>query len=507
MAATTENADRRMVPRWRTFRDALTAGELGSSERLKTQKIEGAIFFEEKLQQWRSNRELPFAVDLVGASHVLGGTDQIRDAAEFILESQASSLAAQRIARAALGIREDEPPSPSAGSREEYFQQVQKLKARRIEQKRNAFVWTDLARLYVVLGQRDAAQRTMKVALALAPTNRFVLRCATRLLLHSCKREEALRLLRANPRTLFDPWLLAAETAVSSVNEKAPKFFKQSQQALANRNILPFHKSELAAALGSVEMFDGNNRKANKMFINALAAPTDNVLAQVVWASRRTGLGEIDAQLLQMPKASEANAFDADNHAQWADVVGHALTWANDEAFSSRPRLLASATAASLLDRPELGEQIAKDGLSTDPTNPGLINNAAFAMIMQGKVTDAVLLLNKASKREFGSQDMICLLATTGLAYYRSGNAIEGRRHYELAIDAATRAHANLLRVRAKLYLGRELVLQGDPEGLAAFREAAEEAQKFKNTNLPHLAKHLEKNVIDALLKGTEAAK
>ncbi len=49
-----------------------------------------------------------------------------------------------------------------------------------------------------------------------------------------------------------------------------------------------------------------------------------------------------------------------------------------------------------------------------------------------------------------------CLVATAGLAYYRLGNPVEGRKHYDLAIEAATRQNIQVLRATARLYLARE---------------------------------------------------
>src|SRR5262249_9089606 len=150
------------------------------------------------------------------------------------------------------------------------------LKAQRLSQPRNAFVWIDLARLYVLLGQSKPAEQAIKIALALAPYDRFILRSASRFYLHTSDAEKGLALLRTNARTPEDPCLIAAELAVSTVLEKTPKFVTGAQNILNNGAAAPFHTSELACALGGLEMAAGKSRKANKLFETSLRAPTEN---------------------------------------------------------------------------------------------------------------------------------------------------------------------------------------------------------------------------------------
>lgn len=272
---------------------------------------------------------------------------------------------------------------------------------------------------------------------------------------------------------------------------------------MKNIDVPPFHTSELASALGSLEMFDGNNRKANKLFLVSLKEPTENALAQIVWASKRTGLGEVNPSLLQAAHASEAKAFNAFNHGQWSDVVCHANMWAEDEAFSARPRALASAVESSLLDHPKQGEVIAQAGLTTNPGHPGLINNVAFALIEQGNPEQAIKVIDQVETEQITVVDRICLLATAGLAYFRLGNPDQGTKYYDLAIEGATRQKNDVLKVLAKLYLARERVFRRDPSGLKEFRIAHDEAKKHQNTYLPDIAAHLAKKIINVELAQT----
>lgn len=503
MAANSENADRRVVPRWRTFREALATYELSPTTVAKVPGIDGKAFLHEKEVLWQTNHELTFAVDLVSAANVLGNSDVAKEAAEFILENEGStSHMAHELARAVLGVPEVSTalPSTQVMTRGDVVLATKLLKSRRLTQPRNAFVWLDLARLYVLLGQMDPAEQALRVALGLAPSERFILRSAVRFFLHRRDPGQALQLLRNNPRTPFDPWLISAEIAVSSVVQKSPKFGKIGQSLLDQSGVSPFHMSELACALGSLAMFDGNSRKANRLFESSLREPTDNALAQVVWAGHRTGLELSNRKLLKTPNAHEALTIDAHNRGHWKDLVVHAERWAQDESFSVRPRMIASGTASSLLGEFKLGENVARAGLETNPGHPGLLNNIAFALINQGKPAEALKVIEQVSKNQLTPIHSICLLATIGMAHYRLGNADEGLSHYRMAIDSAGKYELMPLKTLATLYLARERVLQGNPEGAKEFRKAREAAKKFAVTHVPAIADFLSAEILDKVV-------
>jgi tetratricopeptide (TPR) repeat protein len=496
MAANSENSDRQIVPRWRPFREALATSELAAGTVAKAQAIDGTEFLQQREAAWSENRAMPFAVDLVGAATVLGATPTAQQAAVFILENASeASLVAQTLARRILKLGKEEPDASPLHSRIQIIHELKELKGKRIKQVRNAFVWVDLARLYVLLGQNEPARHALDVARKLAPNERFVLRSTARFLHHINENDEAVELLRNNSRTPSDAWLVAAEIAASSVIKKTPRFAKLGGELLNKADVLPFHTSELASALASFEIYEGNNRSANKLFKQSLRQPTDNALAQVVWASKKTGIGEVRTEVLERANASEALALNDFNHGNWEHAVSQAENWAQDEPFSARPLLLSSTAAASFLNEAKLAEEIVRRGLATNPGHPALVNNLAFALILQGSPLAALEEMTRVDKEAMTISDAVCLLATTGLAHFRIGNEIEGRRHYEAAIKFAKGPENDGLRTVATLYLARERIFRGDREGFGQFKKAYEAAQKLQGTYIPALAEHLTRDV------------
>src|ERR1035438_8732025 len=183
MAANSESKDRQVVPRWRTFREALASHELSSASVIKAPQKDSTEFMREKESDWQKNKAIPFALDLVSAASLLGKTSLSIAAAEFILENpDRATDTGKEIARGLLGLKRDENPSGPLQSRIQIIGGLKELKEKRISQARNAFVWVELARLYTLLGQNIQARQALTIALKLAPNDRFVLRCTARFL-------------------------------------------------------------------------------------------------------------------------------------------------------------------------------------------------------------------------------------------------------------------------------------------------------------------------------------
>ena len=490
MAAANENADRQVLPQWRTFKDALTKGELGSPSTRKVKGIDPSPFIQEKESDWKVNKGLPFALDLISAAMVFDvRTPAVTEAAEFLLASEDRvHRIGVKLAKSVLGIHDavagDSPPQ----SRIQVINALKQQKAKRINQPRNAFVWTDLARLYTILGQLNQAHTALKIALALEPNERFVIRSAARFLHHVKAHDEALALLRRNPKTRDDPWLLAAETAASAAAQTVPKFAKTGLQFLEKREINPFHTSELASALATLEMRAGKHRHSNRLFAQSLHRPTQNALAQAVWATKLAGLASLNPELLSRANASEAIALDFYNRGAWTELIKAADKWAKEEGFSARPFGIASSIASSLLDQPQLGEEIANDGLKVNPKSAVLLNNKAFAQALQNNLDGATKTLLEIDLDMVEGHSKVCLLATTGLVFFRRGNAAEGRLMYEKAIRST---NDPILKALASLYLASEEAMLGNKPAFNEFKKAFQAAQKFKASNIPSIAEHI----------------
>jgi tetratricopeptide (TPR) repeat protein len=505
MAANNEFPERHVVPRWRTFRETMANNELSGELIQKARVLDTKPFLDQKEKDWLSNKELPFAVDLVSAATMFGKSESSVSAANYILENQSKcSNVAIDLANKLLGIETLKTDQINPVSKSEIRANLKELKARRISQSGNAFVWADLARLYVLLGQKDQAKHAIKVALNLAPAERFILRSATRFFLHNKEHDFALKLLRSNSRTSMDPWLTAAEIAVSSILKKTPKFVRFARDLIENNNIQTFHKSELASSLASLELGEGRDKKANKLFLFSLKDPTENAVAQYVWTSKRNGFTPINPGLLKVQNASEARTFNANNNAQWNDVIKNAHEWSQTELFSARPRMVAASTTAYFLSENDSNYEFLNEGLKINPGHPGLVNSLAFSLAWNGKPEKAEKVINTLNTDKVTPSEALCLVATAGLILIRCGDIKEGKIFYEKAIAGAAKIKNDYLKSLAELHLAHELINLGEEKADKEFKRVYEQAIKQNATNLPFIAKSIANRIEKSSIQKSE---
>lgn len=428
------------------------------------------------LQDWRANRTLWHASDLVGAAFATGHvSDQVVDAARFILDHQDSKPASRALARrivdpTATGI-EDNESTPLSGPAT--YLRIHKLRLSLQDDPRNAIAWTDLAREYAALGQSSQAEKAILNAVGLAPSNRFVLRSSVRFHVHQGNLDKAARLLRLADSTASDPWLVAAEIAVAGALGGKAKFVKAGRKLLADQRFRPFETSELASALATLELEYGDHRSARRLFDQALRSPTENCVAQVEWASKLMSGLELDFASFQIPRNFEAIAWDGFGKGRWTEAVRGAQQWQDDQAFSSRPVVLGSYISSVVREDYPVAERMLRRALVANPDDEALLNNLAFVYASTGRLDDADSELKKVLTP--GSSEA-ALTATHGLVCFRRGVEEEGRALYLRAMDLA--GHRSKHRALAAIYLARE-------ELLAKTRYAKEALDRAFRESLP----------------------
>ena len=176
-----EEKDRKIIPRWRESWITIAKGELDSIGHLPNIEKASKDFITKKIRDWEQHRTLSFAADLIGSAFVLGYNEDATNAARFILSQGSGSTDANRIIAQKILNPEytSEEPSPREPNR-----RIHLLKKWLRDDPRNCFTLADLALEYATLGQSEKAEHTVKMAIALAPSNRFILRIAARFHIH-----------------------------------------------------------------------------------------------------------------------------------------------------------------------------------------------------------------------------------------------------------------------------------------------------------------------------------
>jgi tetratricopeptide (TPR) repeat protein len=423
-----------------------------------------------RLERWRLRPDLVTAAELVEAAIVEGRESDAIAAARRLLtvDETAAPLIRQQAAALLMraGASDDIPDGPllraSHGLGPRYYTRVHP---------RDPLAWVDLSLHQTISGQPEAAVRSMSVALALAPHNRHVLRSAARLFLHRNEPEKAHELILRNDATGHDPWLMSAEIALAEVAERRPRFLKSAQRFLERANVPARQISELAGALGTEELLNGNRRKARRDFASSLLDPTGNSLAQGEWAALDLGPALVPvARLKSAPEPSEALAFHLQRLGHFKYVPKVCIAWAAEDPFSIRPYEFGTATA-SFIERYNEAAVLALKGLELRPNAPSLLNGAAFSLACSGRLDDAKRYLDRIGYLSDAWWEYFTA-ANRGLIAFRSGDEDQALTRYREAIDGFARAGNAEMSARARVYLAREAILAGSEKSEQLLKEA-----------------------------------
>ena len=475
-----EKKDRRILPRWRDFLTTVSLGELDSRTRQPALLDDARSSLAEKQADWDNNHTIWHAVDFIAASFVLGEPQRSSEAAAFVLRSGDAPEPALALARGIASNQTDHllVPDVSPFEGEALYREIHRLKRRTVSEPRNAVAWVDLSRAYLLAGNANLARRAMNIACAISPDNRFVLRSATRFLVHQREALEAHRLLVNSPATRHDPWLMAAELGVATTARIGPVFSRPARSLIQSGQHPPMSLTELSSALATLELDAGKVPTAKKLFRQSLECPTENSLAQAEWASNHVSGLVVKVDEFRVPRSYEADALQSHSLGEWDRCFRSALQWLQDQPFSSRPAVLASYIGSAILQDYDTSIRLLSASLVTNPRHPTLINNLAFALANVGELDRADGYLSLLDAQDIKDTNGVTLLATQGLVKFKRGDAHEGRRLYLEAIAKSKKQGWQRYVAVASLYLAREEVLLNTSEKCLALHRAMDEAEK-----------------------------
>ncbi len=454
MASEREDSQRRVIPR---FRHAATSAALGERAAVLPREATGLRSREWLHSQRRDFDEQPSAL---GASELLGTARLLGD-----LESEARALAwLSQYAPRSYALKPPTAPSgaanlvspdraaPSAAMK--YQRAIGECRRQLANAPNSPLSWSELARLYLICGNKKKAINAIIVAIGLGGHHRYIYRCASRLFIHFGEKERALSLLRSHPGLKDDPWLLSAEIAASSVLGKVSPYVGIGTKLL--HADLPARSTvELAAAIATVEQDHGHRMLARKLYARCGDSDNDNAIAQFEWARAKDKNLRLEPPVVTSAM-SEAAARRAFIDQRWSEVLPACLRWVEDEQFSSRPVLMGTYIASlGLASGYAEGEILATHGIFADRTDPALYNNRAVLRANQFNIQGALEDVEVAIGGE-STSSLPYNLATLGLIAYRMRNFELGRLCYQKSLDIlGARGDVTSLLICA-LFLARE---------------------------------------------------
>jgi len=417
---------------------------------------------------WQANPSLSYAADVLCAAVVEGVEPLAREVALMIVRQKDRSEALDSLARDVLsggtrgldaqGLPRHPERTPDPGSL------IREIKVRTAHDPRSAIAWIERARLHAVLGQMRNASKCAEIALALAPTNRFVVRCASRFFLLVGDRDRALSVFPARDVVDADPWLIAAEIAISQAVGKTSRHMKAGRNALSSGRYAPRTISELASAIATIESESGSTRRSHKLWEVALAEPTENAIAQAAWASRAYGTMTVSPVVLD--RSFEASAWEASRRGDWTTAIDRAENWQDDQPFSSRPAIFGSFICSRAVEDYKTSIAFAERALPANPDDFTLRNNLAFCLALDGQVEKAKIVMGRMDQGTLSKSDLLVFCATSGLIAFRAGDPLRGEQLYGESISLARRQD-DQREIIAEIYLALEKLRcrRADAEG------------------------------------------
>jgi len=352
----------------------------------------------------------------------------------------------------------------------------------------DALAWVELARLQITLGLLDAAKKSMLVARQIAPTDRHVIRSAARMFLHLHQPDVAHDCVRKCDASRFDPWLTAAEIAIASQRGKSPQLFKTGVSLIESGDWRPHQINELAAAVGTILLRDGNRKRGKKMLICGLNDPTGNTLAQAEWVTAAFNEPLLDASRLKASAdANEARTLRYYRTGLYGKSLESAVEWIDEEPFSNRAHVAAVA-AASVMEDYARTLELANEGLKFDPGSVSILRNTVYALACSGAMDEAERILEAMEP-----EDRIAAHvkeANRGLIAFRRQLIEIGIGHYHAAVAGFKREQNFELECVALAYLAREAVRANAPKA----QEFLKNAEKKLGDSENHMARKVLKD-------------
>lgn len=428
---------RRLIPRWRRVSATLATSEaLPATPGPAVESPLSDEMFENAVASWREERSPGRLGGVLGFSLSGDFGERLKSIAREVEKEGAPVTEAQRALLFDLSgeSEEDELLVDSRESRSYLKREVSSLRSLLRTNPANPLALLDFGQLQASIGKMRVAERSLRAALSLSPNSRVVLRTLARFLVHVGRLGEAHDVLVRHPRTASDPWLMASEIAISQVAGRSSKFASRGWKTARDWSGSIEHVSELAGALGGLEMDSGHARQARELFRVALRAPNDNVIAQAITDQHRLGIdlsGPVQRQSALL--ASEARAIISRDCLDLASAERSAKKWSFEEPYSSRPIKFLTALLAVGGSHEEALEW-SKRGLLADPFDAAFYANIAYCLAALGRLDESEDSIRKAIA--VGREEYVghCT-ATKGLIAMQQGEFGQADRLYEAAIE------------------------------------------------------------------------
>lgn len=464
MALFIDSTERLLIPTWREFDKSFY--ELNPIGQHKHPAAKGDI--QKYLTEWRINRNLVTAGELITAAIVNGLTEEpaVLEAARYVVDYP-SKVPAPLMDASKNMISMPSPVDDDPKVRFPIYEKIAKLKKLLNDYPTAAIYHVEIARWYMLLGQLDIAETHICAALYFDHDNRFVVRSAARFYIHRDEGDKAVAVLRRSELTKFDPWLMASEISVSRKFKKRSPFLKKAFQLVDSNDFSSFDLSELCGTIGMEELENNGFKKSRKLFNQSLKAANDNSFAQAQWVAKNRHLDLVFPNAPIDMNFKEALSYEKFFAGDYPSALQYAMQWQKEMPYSLKCVMFGSGISTIFQKDYQTSIRLLDNYLRTNQRSKAALNDLAYAYALDNDTVNAQKKLDMAVKeidRNHYELVDICLIATQGLVLFREGNEELGSEFYESAIESSRRLSDKEMLHSAQLNYSRELLLHSNTE-------------------------------------------
>lgn len=446
---------RHTIPRWNALNTSMILGEMDSYSVAPKNPIQNCeTELEQLLSEWKHEKNLPLAIEIISASKFSESDINISDVRDYIVRLKLDGVNLPDLVQQFIDEKSDSLPRRELPLN--YHDSIKKTKISLAQFPRNPLMWSELAREYLISGQINKSKRAIQIALGLAPDNRTVVRSAARLYIHLGDFDRARYHLNKSNLVNVDPWILASEIAVMNQMGKSSRKINRGREMLLSQNYSPLALSELASELSTMDFSAGNSKQGKRKLQIVQDHLHENAFAQIVWINEH--VYNLSSLISKAPSPScnyEAIARACFFDGVWDKTLEYAGEWLEYQPFSREPALLSSYIAADLVGDISKADQAIRCGLISNPDDSAIVNNYIYVSILRNDFGEAEAYMKKAYV-QFDVPSNVSLTATNGLLLYRTGHPDMGLEKYKEAIAIAASKNDDILQCKAAIYLARE---------------------------------------------------
>jgi len=460
MLTSNSDTERHTIPRWNSIETAERLGELAPLKKNNQHSMNAAVVLDDLLAEWRVEKSLPLASEIISNSRITGSEEDISQVIDYAREKISEIKEVPALLKELI-LDEATESLPQV---KDIAEQIKMTKQALIRYPNNPLLWNELARDYIIDGQRKKSEKAVRVAFSLAPNNRVILRSIARFYDHVGEPDHALYYLRRSERLRQDPWLLSSEIALSNTLGKTSRNIKAAQGIIISNNYDPYACSELASELGTMDYFTGNSKQGKRKLELAVSDPFENAVAQIAWLDKN--VKRIENIIERIPQTVGCN-YEAEARLQfasenWEEAQKFSALWQSYQPFSKVPAVFNSFISADYLMDYDAARRASTQGLLSNPDDTSLWNNLIYALILSGNIDEAKVKYETKVSQHSKEND-IALIATGGLLKYRMGDYLQGRILYQKALEKAKGEARQEFYFRGLLCFAREEKRAGYP--------------------------------------------